>query len=103
MCGLMAFSRFLSWLLSAYHQITVAALIGFLVWSLSVTWPWKLPVSTMLDRHGELIVLESINVLPAKFSMATGQAADVMWVILFALLGVFLVLTTEYAAKKFGK
>ena len=32
-CGLLVFSRFLSWLLHAYHQVTVATLIGFLVGS----------------------------------------------------------------------
>ena len=29
--GLVVFSRFLSWLLSAYHTVTLATLIGFLV------------------------------------------------------------------------
>lgn len=101
-CGLMVFSRFLSWLLHHYHQITVAALIGFLVGSLNVTWPWKLPLETTINRHGEVIVLKSQNVLPEAFA-AAGNSSDVMIVIAFCVGGVFLVLATEWIATKFGK
>lgn len=39
--GLALFSRFLSWLLSKYHTQTIAILIGFLVGSLYVIWPFQ--------------------------------------------------------------
>ncbi|WP_290878386.1 DUF368 domain-containing protein [Gracilimonas sp.] len=39
--GLAAFSRFLSWLLSRYHPQTIAVLIGFLIGSLYVIWPYQ--------------------------------------------------------------
>lgn len=39
--GLAAFSRFLSWLLSKYHPQTIAVLIGFLIGSLVVIWPFQ--------------------------------------------------------------
>lgn len=39
--GLAAFSRFLSWLLKRYHSQTIALLIGFLVGSLYVIWPFQ--------------------------------------------------------------
>lgn len=39
--GLAAFSRFLSWLLSKYHSQTIAVLIGFLIGSLYVIWPYQ--------------------------------------------------------------
>ena len=39
--GLAAFSRFLSWLLSKYHPQTIALLIGFLIGSLYVIWPYQ--------------------------------------------------------------
>lgn len=101
-CGLMVFSRFLSWLLHHYHQITVATLIGFLVGSLNVTWPWKVALQTTIDRHGETIVLKSQNVLPNAFA-ASGAQPDTVIVILLGLGGVFLVLATEWLASKFGK
>lgn len=101
-CGLMVFSRFLSWLLHHYHQITVATLIGFLVGSLNVTWPWKLPLETTINRHGEVIVLKSQNVLPEAFA-AAGNQSDVVVVVALCVGGVFLVLATEWIATKFGK
>lgn len=39
--GLAAFSRFLSWLLKRYHSQTIALLIGFLIGSLYVIWPFQ--------------------------------------------------------------
>lgn len=39
--GLAAFSRFLSWLLAKYHSQTIAVLIGFLIGSLYVIWPYQ--------------------------------------------------------------
>jgi putative membrane protein len=40
--GLAAFSRFLSWLLHRYSIATLCVLIGFLIGSLVVIWPWQI-------------------------------------------------------------
>lgn len=39
--GIILFSRLLSWLLSRYHATTLLVLIGFLVGSLYVIWPYQ--------------------------------------------------------------
>ncbi|MFN1835444.1 DUF368 domain-containing protein [Balneola sp. MJW-20] len=39
--GLALFSRFLSWLLGRFHTQTIAVLIGFLIGSLYVIWPFQ--------------------------------------------------------------
>lgn len=39
--GLALFSRFLSWLLAKYHAQTISVLIGFLIGSLFVIWPFQ--------------------------------------------------------------
>jgi putative membrane protein len=39
--GLALFSRLLSWLLKNYHATTLMVLVGFLVGSLYVIWPWQ--------------------------------------------------------------
>ncbi len=38
--GLGAFSTFLTWLLARFHDLLLAALIGLMVGSLRVLWPW---------------------------------------------------------------
>jgi len=40
--GIVLFSRFLSWLLHAYPIKTLSVLVGFLVGSLVVIWPWQI-------------------------------------------------------------
>lgn len=39
--GIAAFSRFLSWLLGKFHSQTIAVLIGFMIGSLFVIWPYQ--------------------------------------------------------------
>ena len=39
--GIALFSRFLSWLLARFHSQTIAVLIGFMVGSLFVIWPYQ--------------------------------------------------------------
>lgn len=54
--GLMLFSRLLSWLLDRYYAVTLLILIGFLLGSLFVIWPYQ-------EREFEEIV-RSTEVLP---------------------------------------
>jgi putative membrane protein len=76
--GIMGFSRILSWLLKHYGQITVAALVGFMVGSLRKIWPWKETVEWMRDRHNELVPKVQVNILPdvtsGEFWIAIGLA-----------------------------
>ncbi|EWH08671.1 membrane protein [Catenovulum agarivorans DS-2] len=98
--GLLVFSRFLSWLLSRFHDITIAMLIGFLIGSLNVTWPWKEVVTTYTNRHGEEVPLLQQNVLPSTFSSIADQDSQVFLVAAFALLGLSLVVVLERWASK---
>ncbi len=102
-CGLLVFSRFLSWLLDNYHQTTLAVLIGFLVGSLNVTWPWKVTVETVIDRHGEVTPIAQENVSPFFYESVTGLESQLALVITSAALGLFLVLLIELLAVKFSK
>jgi putative membrane protein len=43
--GILTFARFLSWLFSRYHDLTVAALTGLMLGSLRKVWPWKAGVN----------------------------------------------------------
>lgn len=39
--GILSFANLLRWLLNHYHDLTVAALMGFMLGSLRKLWPWK--------------------------------------------------------------
>jgi putative membrane protein len=55
--GLAIFSRFLSWLLSKYHPQTIAVLIGFLIGSLYVIWPYQHREFVEQVRETEVVYL----------------------------------------------
>ncbi|AWB69031.1 DUF368 domain-containing protein [Saccharobesus litoralis] len=98
--GLMVFSRFLSWLLDRYYQTTIALLIGFLIGSLNVTWPWKQVVSTYVNRHGETVPLIRENVLPSTFSNVYSTDSQLIFALLASLFGILLVISIELIASK---
>lgn len=83
--GISIFSRVLSWLFTHHHDITIAILTGFLVGSLRKIWPWKVPVLTMVDSHGNIEPIVEQNILPAvdpAFFAVTGLMAAgilIMW------------------------
>ncbi len=83
--GLMMFSRVLSWLLARYHAITVAVLIGFMIGSLRVIWPWKVVLETRIDRHGEEVPIAQANILP-DFASAEFWVALLLCLSGFALV-----------------
>lgn len=102
-CGLLAFSRVLSWLLEHHHGTTLATLIGFLIGSLSVTWPWKHALETIINRHGEIVPLLQENVLPSNYTKLTELDPMTGLSLVFLGLGVFLVLSTELMSVLFKK
>lgn len=97
-CGLVVFSRFLSWLLAAYHKQTLSVLIGFLIGSLYVTWPWKNALLTTTKSDGRVVVLQQENLSPFDYLAVTGDEAQLGLAILWAGLGIALVLGVELAA-----
>ena len=52
--GLVTFSHLLSYILKHYKSITIASIIGFIVGSLGVVWPWKKTIYKHLD-NGQLM------------------------------------------------
>ena len=97
-CGLLVFSRFLSWLLDRFYNNTLAVMMGFLLGSLYVTWPWKRVVSSTIDRHGEAIPLIQENVSPFVYETLTGLNAHLPGVLVAVVIGAFLVLSIETAS-----
>jgi len=82
-CGLLAFTRLLKRLLDAYHEATLAALTGFLVGSLPVVWPWRMP-------RGDGAT--SYPVFPVEYAASVGDSRLALCLLLAAagLLAVWL-------------
>lgn len=98
--GILSFSHFLSFMLKKYHDLTIAVLTGFMIGSLNKIWPWKNTLSTTVDRHGETIPLEQVNVLPTDLAEGDPQ---VMYAIALMIAGVALIFILEQTALKLSK
>lgn len=98
--GLVTFSHFLSYILKHYKNITLSVIIGFIVGSLGVVWPWKKTIykldydgSFLLDSVGGKIIENYERFLP-QLNLETFYA------IIFILIGIVIVLTLEWYGQK---
>ncbi|WP_100616117.1 DUF368 domain-containing protein [Confluentibacter citreus] len=101
--GLVTFSHILSYILKHYKSITLSSIIGFIVGSLGVVWPWKETIykltsdgSFIYDSRGEKVV-ENFKRFVPEVSLETFYA------ILFICLGIAIVLALEMYGQKTRK
>lgn len=76
-CGIIAFSRVIHWLLNRYNKETMIVLSGFIIGSLVKVWPWSNP---------EIVAAQESLHIPGA--------------ILFALIGLSLVIGIELLSKR---
>ena len=98
--GLMLFSRLLSWLLHRHHAATMQLLLGFILGSLPLLWPWRELVRYQLGPDGQLIPLAHRYLLPGDYAMLTGASAQTAGVIVLMLVGALLVMALNRQAKR---
>ena len=101
--GLVTFSHILSYILKHYKSITLSAIIGFIIGSLGVVWPWKRTIyklaedgTYILDSTGSKVVLNYKRYMPQL-------NADTYYAIAFIFLGIAIVLALEYYGQKTRK
>lgn len=101
--GLVTFSHILSYILKHYKSITLSSIIGFIVGSLGVVWPWKQTIfkinedgSYLLDSRGQKIIENYKRYVP-EINQET------FWAVCFILLGISIVLALEWYGQKTRK
>ncbi|WP_341215204.1 DUF368 domain-containing protein [uncultured Wocania sp.] len=101
--GLVTFSHLLSYILKHYKSITLSAIIGFIVGSLGVVWPWKKTIyqvnnngNFILDSTGEKIIANYKRFMPELNS-------ETFYAVAFIILGITIVLALELYGKKTRK
>jgi len=98
--GLLSFARAVSWLLKRHHDMAISMLAGFMLGSLNKIWPWKAVTAYRIDSHGEQKPFLTENILPTEYFAATGQAPFILQALLFALLGIGIVVILEKVAAR---
>ena len=101
--GLVTFSHILSYILKHYKSITLSAIIGFIIGSLGVVWPWKETIyklsedgDFLFDSTGEKIVQNYKRFIPELNTQT-------FYAILFIFIGIAIVLALEYYGQKTRK
>jgi putative membrane protein len=80
--GLLAFSKFLSFLLKKYYQVTLMLLIGFMLGALNKIWPFKEILETKIINNYEIIIRQK-NIWPAINQ-------ELFIAIILAIIGIFI-------------
>ncbi|WP_434035322.1 DUF368 domain-containing protein [Formosa sp. 4Alg 33] len=98
--GLVTFSHLLSYILKHYKSITMASIIGFIVGSLGVVWPWKQTIyktlesgEVALDSTGSKVVTNYIRYIPDLNS-------ETLIAIALIIVGIGIVLMLEIYGEK---
>lgn len=98
--GIIAFSKFLHWLLSNYHKATLLVLAGFIIGSLVKVWPWSdMEAIAQSQYQGFAGDGDSISMMLMQNQIDYHIAGAVC----FALLGFALVTGIEFAGKYLSK
>lgn len=90
--GLSLFSRFLTWLFANHHNVSVAALAGFMLGSVRKLWPWQEVTLTRINSHGEVVPLATKNILPGSLSI------EVLGIIAIMMVGFILMVFLQSKA-----
>ncbi|MFC5196086.1 MULTISPECIES: DUF368 domain-containing protein [Bizionia] len=101
--GLVTFSHVLSYILKHYKSITLATIIGFIVGSLGVVWPWKKTLfklqtdgTALLDSSGKKIIENYERYFPE-------MNTETYLALVYIILGIAIVLALEFYGQKTQK
>ena len=101
--GLISLSHLLSYVIKHYRNITLSLIMGFIIGSLGVVWPWKETLykrddlgTLILDSSGQKIVSQYRRYMP-DWSTDTAMAIG------FIIVGVMIVLALEWYGQKTRK
>lgn len=88
--GIISFSHLLSWLLKRWHDLTIAALMGFMVGSLNKVWPWKDDPKGLIQH----------NVMPGEFeTIHNGEPSLLLEAVLLCVAGFLTIYGIEQLAR----
>ena len=91
-CGLMLFSRLLNWLIKRFHQQSITTIIGILIGSLWIIWPFQ--QRDYVTVNGREKLLGSKPIFPEQLDQT------VFYSLSLALLGIVIVAIINFLAKR---
>ncbi len=103
LAGIIAFSKFLHWLLQHYHRETLLVMAGFIIGSLVKVWPWSDMQTVILSQYPQLRPADGM-LSPEIIAEYSGLVDyHVAGAVIFALVGFLLVVGIEVASSMITK
>jgi uncharacterized membrane protein len=98
--GLISFSHLLAYVLKRWYQSVNAVIIGFIIGSLGVVWPWKKTIYAtangqfLIDNKGNQIVQNYERFMPNFLNLET-------WIAIFySIVGIGIILVIDFYGRK---
>lgn len=103
--GIIAFSKFLHWLLKHYHRETLLVMAGFIIGSLVKVWPWSDKKTVVMSQFPELMELNKSGALTDAIIEQHFGMVDlhVGGAVIFAIVGLVLVVGIEVVTMVIAK
>lgn len=101
--GLVTFSHVLSYVLKHYRSITTASIMGFIVGSLGVVWPWKITIFKTTEDGGFLYDSVGKKIIKNYERYLPDLNTETYLAFAYILLGVLIVLVLEWYGQKTRK
>ncbi len=98
--GLVTFSHILTYILKHYKDITTSSIIGFIVGSLGVVWPWKKTLYKFSEQ-GDFLYDSTGTKIVSNYERFIPQLnSETYFAILYIAIGICIVLALEWYGQK---
>ncbi len=101
--GLVTFSHVLSYILKHYKSITLSAIIGFIIGSLGVVWPWKETIYKMNSTNNFLLDSTGKKIIENYKRFKPELNIETYYAMAFMFIGIAIVLALEIYGQKTKK
>lgn len=98
--GLVTFSHVLNYILKHYKSITMATIIGFIIGSLGVVWPWKKTIYQTLENGSQILDSKGVPIIENYKRFLPEINSETYIAIAYILLGIFIVLALEWYGQR---
>ncbi len=101
--GLVTFSHFINYVLKHYKNITLSVIMGFIIGSLGVVWPWKKTIYKTLEDGSYLLDSTGVKVIENYKRFIPEFSSESFIAIAYIVLGILFVLALERYGQKTRK
>lgn len=101
--GLVTFSHLINYILKHYKSITIASIIGFIVGSLGVVWPWKKTIYRTTEEGGFILDSTGHKIIENYQRFIPELGEETYFAIMYIIIGIIIVLALEIYGQKTRK